>query len=249
MTTNKIHIELGEEKKNFDLNVYNIPIDETLISKEELINTYLFQCQCVLLFVDVTSEESFKLINKMIENINFEIMPYLRGIIVQNKIDQTSMISEENIQNIIKSKKCLETMKISLKNKNGLNELLARIESIVNDDKIDLPLNYVYQSPVTKLTMFNGKDSLTFVIIGDSTVGKTCFFNRYFNGSYNETTLNTIGVGKESKIVKIFGEIYKITIWDTAGEERFKSLPRRYYQNLKEFFYYLMLQMKILLEM
>ena len=96
-------------------------------------------------------------------------------------------------------------MKISLKNKNGLNELLARIESIVNDDKIDLPLNYVYESPVTKLTMFNGKDSLTFVIIGDSTVGKTCFFNRYFSGSYNETTLNTIGVGKQSKIIKIFG--------------------------------------------
>jgi small GTP-binding protein len=127
-------------------------------------------------------------------------------------------------------------MKISLKNKNGLNELLARIESIVNDDKIDLPLNYVYQSPVTKLTVFNGKDSLTFVIIGDSTVGKTCFFNRYFNGSYNETTLNTIGVGKESKIVKIFGEIYKITIWDTAGEERFKSLPRKYYQNAEGIF-------------
>ena len=236
MTTNKIHIELGEEKKNLDLNVYNIPIDETLISKDELISAYLYQCQCVLLFVDVTSEESFKLINKMIENINFEIMPYLRGIIVQNKIDQTSMISEENIQNIINSKKCLETMKISLKNKNGLNELLARIESIVNDDKIDLPLNYVYESPVTKLTMFNGKDSLTFVIIGDSTVGKTCFFNRYFSGSYNETTLNTIGVGKQSKIIKIFGEIYKTTIWDTAGEERFKSLPRKYYQNAEGIF-------------
>lgn len=238
MTANKIEIEFGEEKekKNLDLNIYNIPIDETLVSKQDLINTYLFQCQCVLLFVDVTSEESFKLINNIIENINFEKIPYLRGIIVQNKIDQTSTISEENIQNIIKSKKCLETMKISLKNKNGLNELKTRIESIVNNDKIDLPLNYVYASPNVKLTMFNGKDNLTFIIIGDSTVGKTCFFNRYFSSTYNESTLNTIGVGKESKIIKMLGEIYKITVWDTAGEERFKSLPRKYYQNAEGIF-------------
>ena len=238
MTSNRIQRELGEEKekKNLDLNVYNIPIDETLISKKDLINTYLFQCQCVLLFVDVTSEESLKLINDIIEIINFEKMPYLRGIIVQNKIDQASTISEENIQNKINSKKCLEAMKISLKNKNGLNELLTRIESIVNNVKNDLPLNYVFQSPTIKLTMFNGKDNLTFVIIGDSTVGKTCFFNRYFNSTYNETTLNTIGVGKQSKIVKMWGEIYKITVWDTAGEERFKSLPRKYYQNAEGIF-------------
>ena len=238
MTANKIQIELGDqkEKKNLDLNVYNIPIDESLISKEDLINTYLFQCQCALFFIDVTSEESFKLINDIIEKIDFGNMPYLKGIIVQNKIDQASIISEENIANIIQSKKCLETMKISLKNKNGINELLAKIESIVNNDKIDLPINHVYESPTSKLTLFSGKDNLTFVIIGDSTVGKTCFFNRYFNGTYSGNTLNTIGVGKESKFIKIWGEIYKITIWDTAGEERFKSLPRKYYQNAEGIF-------------
>ena len=43
--------------------------------------------------------------------------------------------------------------------------------------------------------------------------------------------LNTIGIEKESKLVKIGGEIYKITLWDTAGQERFKCLPRKYYQN------------------
>lgn len=236
MTANRIQIELGEDKKHLYLNVYNIPIDETLISQKDLINIYLYQCQCVLFFVDVTSEESLKLVNDIIENINFDKKPYLRGIIVQNKIDQTSNISEENITNTINSKKCLETMKISTKNKNGLNELLIRIDSIVNNNKIDLPLNYVYETQNVKLNLFNGKDNLTFVIIGDSTVGKTCFFNRYFNSTYNDITMNTIGVGKQSKIVRMWGEIYKITVWDTAGEERFKSLPRKYYQNAEGIF-------------
>lgn len=237
MTANKIQIEIGEEKKrNLDLNLYNIPIDETLISKADLINTYLFQCQCVLFFVDVTSEESLKLISDLIEVINFEKMSYLRGIIVQNKIDQTSAISEDNIANILNSKKCLETMKISIKEKKGIKELLEKIDAFVNDAKIDLPLNFVYQSPTAQLTMFNGKDNLTFVIIGDSTVGKTCFFNRYFKNIYNDSSLFTIGVDKHCKLVKMGNEIYKITVWDTAGEERFKSLPRKYYQNAEGIF-------------
>lgn len=237
MTVSKIQTEVGEDKKkNLDLNVYNIPIDETLSSKEELINTYLFQCQCALFFVDVTSEESLTLVSDIIEVINFDKMPYLRGIIVQNKIDQSSAISEEKINNIIKSKKGLETLKISVKNKNGIKELLSKIDSFVNDNKVDLPLNFVYQSSSTQITMFNGKENLTFVIIGDSTVGKTCFFNRYFKNIYNDSSLFTIGVDKHCKLVKMGNEIYKITVWDTAGEERFKSLPRKYYQNAEGIF-------------
>ena len=237
MTVSKIQTELGEDKKkNLDLNVYNIPIDETLSSKEELINTYLFQCQCALFFVDVTSEESLTLVSDIIEVITFDKMPYLRGIIVQNKIDQSSAISEEKINNIIKSKKSLETLKISVKNKNGIKELLSKIDSFVNDNKVDLPLNFVYQSSSTQITMFNGKENLTFVIIGDSTVGKTCFFNRYFKNIYNDSSLFTIGVDKHCKLVKMGNETYKITVWDTAGEERFKSLPRKYYQNAEGIF-------------
>ena len=43
--------------------------------------------------------------------------------------------------------------------------------------------------------------------------------------------LATIGIDKELNNVKIGDEVIKITLWDTTGQERFKSLPKKYYQN------------------
>ena len=73
--------------------------------------------------------------------------------------------------------------------------------------------------------------ALSFILIGDSTVGKTCFLTRYFKNQFNETFLSTIGIDKEIKYVKVKNDTYKMTLWDTAGQDRFKSLPKKYYQN------------------
>ena len=77
----------------------------------------------------------------------------------------------------------------------------------------------------------NAQASLSFILIGDSTVGKTCFLNRYFKNQFTETFLSTIGIDKEMKHVKVGNENYKLTVWDTAGQERFRCLPKKYYQN------------------
>ena len=77
----------------------------------------------------------------------------------------------------------------------------------------------------------NGQGALSFILIGDSTVGKTCFLNRYFKNQFTETFLSTIGIDKEMKNVKVGNDNYKLTVWDTAGEERFRCLPKKYYQN------------------
>ena len=77
----------------------------------------------------------------------------------------------------------------------------------------------------------NGQGALSFILIGDSTVGKTCFLNRYFKNQVTETFLSTIGIDKEMKHVKVGNDSYKLTVWDTAGEERFRCLPKKYYQN------------------
>ena len=73
--------------------------------------------------------------------------------------------------------------------------------------------------------------ALSFILIGDSTVGKTCFLTRYFKNQFNVTFLSTIGIDKEIKYVKVKNDTYKMTLWDTAGQDRFKSLPKKYYQN------------------
>ena len=73
---------------------------------------------------------------------------------------------------------------------------------------------------------------LKFVLIGDTCVGKTPFFNRYFKYDYREGKyFGTIGIDKEIKYVKIYDKIYKVTVWDTAGSERYICLPNKIYQN------------------
>ena len=70
-----------------------------------------------------------------------------------------------------------------------------------------------------------------YIIIGNSSVGKSCIMVRYIHGGFNEEFKTTIGVEFGSKSVTINKKIYKIQIWDTAGQETFRSITRAYYKN------------------
>ena len=66
------------------------------------------------------------------------------------------------------------------------------------------------------------------VIIGDSSVGKTCIIQQYLSNTFQDTT-STIGACHFQKTVKDV----PIEIWDTAGQERFKSMIPMYYKGAK----------------
>ena len=58
------------------------------------------------------------------------------------------------------------------------------------------------------------------LLLGDATVGKTCFLMRYSDDVFMETYLNTIGSDYKLKIVKLDnGKTIKVQLWDTAGQE------------------------------
>ena len=159
----------------------------------------------------------------------------MKNIIVQNKIDLEKSGKnnefEKEIAELINNKKNIETIKISTKDRSGIEELIIKINKAVNESKNELPMNIISESVDNKKKLVNSQGYLSFILIGDTEVGKTCFFNRYFRDTFSFDFLSTIGIEKESKLVKINNEGYKITLWDTAGQERFKSLPRKYYQN------------------
>ena len=75
--TNKIASEL-EKNKMMYLNLYEITIDSSLIEDETLIETFFFECQCAIFLVDITKEDSFKLIKDLLKAIKFEKFPYLK---------------------------------------------------------------------------------------------------------------------------------------------------------------------------
>ena len=72
---------------------------------------------------------------------------------------------------------------------------------------------------------------LKFIIIGDAAVGKSNLLVRYTSGQFKEEYQLTIGVEFGSNNVIIRDNTYRIQIWDTAGQENFRSITRSYYKN------------------
>ena len=70
------------------------------------------------------------------------------------------------------------------------------------------------------------------LLVGDSGVGKTCLFNRFTDGSFNETKA-TVGAGFTFKTYEVKNDIIIFEIWDTAGQERYKSVTSGYYKGSK----------------
>ena len=70
-----------------------------------------------------------------------------------------------------------------------------------------------------------------YIIIGDSAVGKSNILLRYIHDKFNEEFQSTIGVEFGARNIKIEDKIYRIQIWDTAGQETFRSITRAYYKN------------------
>ena len=67
------------------------------------------------------------------------------------------------------------------------------------------------------------------ITLGDSLVGKSCLIIRYIEDKYFTNYLSTIGFDLKYKLVSLNnGEKLKLTIHDTAGEERFRALSKNY---------------------
>lgn len=68
------------------------------------------------------------------------------------------------------------------------------------------------------------------VLVGNAGVGKTCLVRRFTQGMFPPGQGATIGVDFMIKTVEIDGEKIKLQIWDTAGQESFRSITRSYYR-------------------
>ena len=68
------------------------------------------------------------------------------------------------------------------------------------------------------------------LMIGDSSVGKTSLVVRYDEDSFSTMFMTTIGVDYRDKLITLEGRDIKLQIWDTAGQESFRSITRSYYR-------------------
>ena len=73
--------------------------------------------------------------------------------------------------------------------------------------------------------------SFKMIIIGDAGVGKSCLTTKAAKGVFDETYSATVGFEFLTFNVRIDGKVIKLQIWDTCGQEIYRSLISSFYRN------------------
>ncbi|XP_062511483.1 ras-related protein Rab-1-like [Corticium candelabrum] len=72
---------------------------------------------------------------------------------------------------------------------------------------------------------------LKVMVVGDISVGKTSLLRRFHEHTFDETQSGfSVGVDFVIHNIRIDGKVLKLHLWDTAGEERHRSLTEIYYR-------------------
>ena len=71
------------------------------------------------------------------------------------------------------------------------------------------------------------------ILLGDSGVGKSSIIKRYMEDSFEDNITSTLGSSFLEKTVNVKGKKVKIEVWDTAGQEEFRSVTKIFVKNSK----------------
>ena len=78
-------------------------------------------------------------------------------------------------------------------------------------------------------------NQIKLVLLGETGVGKTSIMQRFVENKFEDKSTASIGIDFSFKTMKYKKKSYSIQIFDTAGQERFKSIAKTYYHMGKGF--------------
>ena len=120
-----------------------------------------------------------------------------------------------------------------------IDEVIPPIDEIIHIrcDMQDNPLILNDNLKKQNITIIDSNNNinidylLKYVIIGDANVEKSILLLRFAHGQFKPEYQLTIGCEFGAKNIKINNKIYRLQIWDTAGQENFRSITKAYYKN------------------
>ena len=80
--------------------------------------------------------------------------------------------------------------------------------------------------------MGENPDSYKIVLLGQSGVGKTSIITQFIDENFTDDQQSTTGATFSSKDIQCSnGRLLKFDIWDTAGQEKYRSLTKMFYKD------------------
>ena len=75
------------------------------------------------------------------------------------------------------------------------------------------------------------KINIKIALVGDCGVGKSSIALRYTKNQFINNYISTGGASYSNKIIEKNGETLQLDIWDTAGQEKYRSLGKNFYKD------------------
>ena len=73
--------------------------------------------------------------------------------------------------------------------------------------------------------------SVKIALLGNAGVAKTSIIQRYTSNIFTPGLMSTTGASYSNKIVHLNDTILQLDLWDTAGQEKYRSLGRNFYRD------------------
>ncbi len=74
-------------------------------------------------------------------------------------------------------------------------------------------------------------DRIKLILVGDESVGKTSIITQFSEHQFTNEYIPTIGSDKIIKEIEIKGEKLKVEIWDTVGQEQYRTVNKIFIKN------------------
>jgi len=234
--------------KNLYFNVYETNIDRFDSIKMNL-DTLLIQTDCIIIMWDNSSPKTFENIPPLISTIEdclrqSEIKVPI--FVLQNKmdlkfdLDEISVAKDKFDESIKKLRENLNITykEITLKDnqKKNFYELIGAIDDKLSENsskKINDIYKVKYHHPLKQCKGKIGKN-INCLLLGNQGSGKTSFLKSLVGESITNL-ISTIGMDNSPFNCSVEREELTFIINDTAGQERYKSLPKSYYVNAQAF--------------
>ena len=98
-------------------------------------------------------------------------------------------------------------------------------------------LNYMIPNSNTTQTNYKQLEQkqsydylIKLLIIGDSGVGKSSILLQFVENTFTDNFISTIGIDFRVRTIVIDGKRIKLQVWDTGGQDRFKTITKAYYR-------------------
>ena len=137
----------------------------------------------------------------------------------------------------------MENNKVKNENDNGIflgNNIIDNEQNKNEEDKAKIKnINYnniIYKDPKTSIEILgeeiqNSDLNFKIIVIGNSGVGKSCLSLRATKNIFKEEFISTIGFEFFNYNVLINNKKIKLQIWDTCGQEIYRSLISGFYRS------------------